>query len=196
MGLQLCFQCARAFSHICNFSKCLKIPESMMSKRQYHGDFYRIVQFSCSVVSESLRSRGPQHTRLPCPSPTPELALTHVHWVVDAIQPSHPLLLPYIPAFNPSQHQGLFWVSALHQVGKVLDPGRSLPGNWEPLEPQELLGQHAGLLELLQGAGQAWAGVAGTVGEGGCGPVGRAGHQPRRLWAFPGVPRAYCFTHT
>ena len=108
MGLQLCFQCARAFSHICNFSKCLKIPESMMSKRQYHGDFYRIVQFSCSVVSESLRSRGPQHTRLPCPSPTPELAQTHVHPVSDAIQASHPLLSLSPPAFNLSQHQGLF----------------------------------------------------------------------------------------
>ena len=29
------------------------------------------VQFSCSVVSESLRPHGLQHTRLPCPSPTP-----------------------------------------------------------------------------------------------------------------------------
>ena len=31
----------------------------------------RSVQFSCSVVSSSLRPRGLQHTRLPCPSPTP-----------------------------------------------------------------------------------------------------------------------------
>jgi len=42
-----------------------------MSKRQYCGDFYRIVQCSRSVMSDSLRSHGPQHTRLPCPSPTP-----------------------------------------------------------------------------------------------------------------------------
>ena len=79
------------------------------------------VPSSNSVISNSLWPHGLQHTRLPCPSPTPELALTHVHWVVDAIQPSHPLLLPYIPAFNPSQHQGLFWVSALHQVATVLE---------------------------------------------------------------------------
>ena len=38
----------------------------------------------------------------------PELAQTHVHRVSDAIQPSHPLLSPFPPAFNLSQHQGLF----------------------------------------------------------------------------------------
>ena len=37
-----------------------------------------------------------------------ELAQTHVHWVSDAIQPSHPLSSPSPPAFNLSQHQGLF----------------------------------------------------------------------------------------
>ena len=38
----------------------------------------------------------------------PELAQTHVHRVSDAIQPSHPLLSTSPPAFNLSQHQGLF----------------------------------------------------------------------------------------
>ena len=43
----------------------------------------------------------------------PELTQTHVHPVSDAIQPSHPLSSPSPPAFNPSQHQGLFqWVSS------------------------------------------------------------------------------------
>ena len=42
----------------------------------------------------------------------PEFTQTHVHWVGDAIQPSHPLSPPSPPAFNLSQHQGLFqWVS-------------------------------------------------------------------------------------
>ena len=42
-----------------------------------------------------------------------ELAQTHVHWVSDAIQPSHPLSSPSPPALNLSQHQGLFqWVSS------------------------------------------------------------------------------------
>ena len=52
----------------------------------------------------------------------PELAQTHVHQVSDDIQPSHPLSSSYPPAFNLSQHQGLFkWVSSSHQVAKVLE---------------------------------------------------------------------------
>ena len=51
-----------------------------------------------------------------------ELTQTHVHWVDDAIQPSHPLLSPAPPAYNLSQHQDLFkWVSSSHQVAKVLE---------------------------------------------------------------------------
>ena len=51
-----------------------------------------------------------------------ESTQTHVHWVSDAIQPSHLLLSPSPPALNLSQHQGLFkWVSSLHQVAKVLE---------------------------------------------------------------------------
>ena len=51
-----------------------------------------------------------------------EFTQTHVHWVGDATQPSHPLSSPYPTAFNISQHQGLFqWVSSLHQGAKVLE---------------------------------------------------------------------------
>ena len=47
---------------------------------------------------------------------------THVCWVSDAIQPSHPLSSHSLPAFNLSQHQGLFKsVSSSHQVAKVLE---------------------------------------------------------------------------
>ena len=50
-----------------------------------------------------------------------ELAQTHVRWVGDAIQPSHPLSFTS-PAFNLSQHQGLFqWVNSSYQVAKVLE---------------------------------------------------------------------------
>ena len=57
----------------------------------------------------------PVHHQLPKPTQT------HVSWVGDAIQTSHPLSSPSPPAFNLSQHQGLFqWVSSLHQVTKVL----------------------------------------------------------------------------
>ena len=51
-----------------------------------------------------------------------ELAQTHVHWVGDAIQSSHPLSSASPPTFNLSQHQSLFhWVSFSHQVAEVLE---------------------------------------------------------------------------
>ena len=51
-----------------------------------------------------------------------ELAQTYVHQVGDATQPSHLLSFPSPPAFNLSQHQGLFqWVSSSHHVAKVLE---------------------------------------------------------------------------
>ena len=79
-------------------------------------------QISDSVMSNALRPHELQHIRFPCPSPTLELAQTHVHQASDAIQPSHPLLSPSPPAFNLSQHQGLFqWVSSSHQVAKLLE---------------------------------------------------------------------------
>ena len=59
---------------------------------------------------------------LPVHHQLPELTQTHVLWVGDAIQPSHPLSSPSPPAFNLSQHQGLFqWVSSSYQVDKVLE---------------------------------------------------------------------------
>ena len=57
---------------------------------------------------------------LPVHCQPPEFTQTHVHWVSDAIQPSHPLLSPSLPALNLSQHQGLFqWVTSSHQVAKL-----------------------------------------------------------------------------
>ena len=50
-----------------------------------------------------------------------ELIQAHVHWVSDAIQPSHSLSSPS-PTFDHSQHQDIFkWVSSSHQVAKVLE---------------------------------------------------------------------------
>ena len=73
-------------------------------------------------MSDSLPPRRLQHARLPCSSPTPKLAQIHIHWVGDAIQPSHPLLSLSPPVFNLSQHQGLFqWASSSYQVAKVLE---------------------------------------------------------------------------
>ena len=51
---------------------------------------------------------------LPVHHQLPDFTQTHVHWVSDAVQPSHPLSFPSSPTFNPSQHQGLSNESALH----------------------------------------------------------------------------------
>ena len=80
------------------------------------------VQFSCSVMSYSLRPHGLQHARPPCPSPTPGVfsnSCPLCQWCHPTI--SHPRSSPSL-AFNLSQHQGLFkCVSSLHQVAKVLE---------------------------------------------------------------------------
>ena len=59
---------------------------------------------------------------LPVHHQPPESTQTHVHWVSDAIQPSHSLSSPFLPALNLFQHQGLFqWITSSHQVAKVLE---------------------------------------------------------------------------
>ena len=79
------------------------------------------VQFSHSVMSDSLQPHEPQHTRPPCPSNL-ESTQTHGHRVSDAIQPSHPLSSPSPPAPNTSQNQGFFQlVNSSHEVAKVLE---------------------------------------------------------------------------
>ena len=51
-----------------------------------------------------------------------EFAQTHVHWVSDAAEPSHPLSAPSPPTFNLSQYQSLFQcVGPSHQVAKILE---------------------------------------------------------------------------
>ena len=97
------------------------------------------VQFSRSVVSDSLWSHEPQHTKPPCPSPAPGVHPNSVHWVGGAIQPSHPLSSPSPPAPSPSQHQS-FPMSQLLASGSqsfgVSASTSVLPMNtqdWSPL---------------------------------------------------------------
>ena len=80
------------------------------------------VQFSHSVVSNSCDPMNRSMPGLPVHHQLPEFTQTLVHWVDDAIQPSHPRSSPSPPAPNPSQHQSLFhWVSSSHEVAKVLE---------------------------------------------------------------------------
>ena len=106
-----------------------------MSQRTF--DISVSVQFSsvaqsCPTLCEPMNRSMPS---LPVHHQLPESTQTHVHWFGDAIQPSHPLSSPSPPAFNLSQHQGLFkWVSSLHQVAKILEfqlqycPSKEHPG--------------------------------------------------------------------
>ena len=85
---------------------------------------YISVQFS-SVAQSCLTLYDPTNRStpgLPVQHHLPEFTQTRVHWVRDAMQPSHPGSSPSPPAPNPSQHQSLFhWVSSSHQAAKVLE---------------------------------------------------------------------------
>ena len=82
------------------------------------------VQFSsvtqpCLTLCDPMNRRAPG---LPVHHQLLESTQTHVHWVGDVIQSSHPLSSHSPPALNLSQHQGLFkWVSSSHQMAKVLE---------------------------------------------------------------------------
>ena len=81
---------------------------------------HKLVQFSHSVVSDSLWPMDGSTLGFPVHHQLLKPTQTHLHCVGDAIQPSHPLL-SHSPALNLSQHQGLFrWVCSSHQVAKVL----------------------------------------------------------------------------
>ena len=97
-----------------------------------------LLLFSCSTVSNSLQPHELKHARLGVSvlCYLPEFLQTHIHWVSDAIQPSHPLSSPSPPAFNLSQ-EGLFqWVGSSRQVAKASASASVLPMNiqgWFPL---------------------------------------------------------------
>ena len=74
---------------------------------------------SCPTFCDPMNRSTPG---LPVHHHLPEFTQTHVHWVHDAIQSSHPRSSPSPPAPNPSQHQSLFqWVNSSHEVAKVLE---------------------------------------------------------------------------
>ena len=77
------------------------------SKVQNITSIFSLVQFSHSVVPNSLRPMKHSTPGLPVHHQLPQFTQTHVHQVGDAIQLSHPLSSPSPPTFNLSQHQGL-----------------------------------------------------------------------------------------
>ena len=117
--------------HVCKnftyFNSCneLKISPKliidikiMISSDNFCIQFSSVAQ-SCLTLCDPMNYSTPG---LPVHHQLPESTQTHVHWVSNAIHPSHPLLSPSPPALNLSQHQGLSqWVSSLHQVAEVLE---------------------------------------------------------------------------
>ena len=86
------------------------------SEPVFYPQFSSVAQ-SCPTLCNPVDCSTPG---LPVHHQLLKFTQTHAHWVSDAIQPSHPLSSPSPPAFNLSQHQGLFkWVSSSHQVAKI-----------------------------------------------------------------------------
>ena len=100
------------------------IPGNPCPFLKIFGIILPLIQFSSVQSFSRVRLCDPMDCStpgLPVHHQLPEFTETHVHWVRDAIKPSHPLSSPSPPALNLSQHQGLSkWVSSSHQVAKVL----------------------------------------------------------------------------
>ena len=111
-------------------SFCSIVKNASLMEKSYpfylHFDYQRClmvyfvfvsVQFSHSVVSDSLWPHGTQHARPPCPLPTPRVHPTSC----PLSQWCHLTISSSVVPFS-SQHQGLFkWVTSLHQVAQVLE---------------------------------------------------------------------------
>ena len=99
------------------FSMCLKLLVFSLCLLDFVSYFSSVQLLNRVRLCDPMDCSTPG---LPVCHQFPELAQTHVHWVGDAIQPSHPLSSPSPPAFSLSQHQGLFqWVSSSHLLAKL-----------------------------------------------------------------------------
>ena len=99
------------------------IPNKALKAAMYTLLFWSSVQFNSVAQScLTLQPHEPQHTRPPCPSPTPGVysnSCSSSRWCHSAISSS---VVPFSSCLQPSQHQGLFqWVNSSHEVAKVLE---------------------------------------------------------------------------
>ena len=86
---------------------------------EFGGFQFGSVPQSCPTLCDPMDSSMPG---FPVHHQLPEFTQTQVHWVGDAIKPSHPLSSPSPPALNLSQQQGLFkWIGSSRQVAKILE---------------------------------------------------------------------------
>ena len=97
----------------------LNITKQLSSNFKESSVQFSSVTQSCPTFCDPMNYRTPG---LPVHHQLLEFTQSHVHWIGDAIQPSHPLSSPSPPAPNPSQHQSLFqWVNPSHEVAEVLE---------------------------------------------------------------------------
>ena len=111
------------YSRYCLFINLqnFKGPSNVKSNKNINRmrNVFSSVAQSCLTLCDPMDCSTPG---LPVHHQLPEFTQSHVHWLGDAIQLSHPLLSPSLSTFKLSQHQGLFrWVSSSHQVAKVLE---------------------------------------------------------------------------
>ena len=123
-----------AYVHVCIFEVFESVflsPEYLRTRSFFFRAFVRVIKFRnidyntivyqfssvtqlcpilCTPMNRSMPGLPVHHQLL-------ESTQTHVHWVNDAIQPSHPLSSPSPPALNLSEHQGLFYMSQLFASG-------------------------------------------------------------------------------
>ena len=105
------------------WSPCSGFPVTIL-----HWCCCSVVQW-CPILCDSTDCSMPV---FPVPCYLPEFAQTHVHWVNDAIQPSHSLLPTSSPAPSLSQYLDVFqWVDCLHQVARVLELQLQHPSFWK-----------------------------------------------------------------
>ena len=94
-------------------------PEPLCFIKLPSAAHFSSVAQSCPTLCDPMNHSTPG---LPVYHQLLEFTQTHIYWVSDAIQPSHPLSSPSPPAPNPSHHQSLFqWVNSSHEVAKVLE---------------------------------------------------------------------------
>ena len=116
-----------------SFRLCGRRREWDISREQHRNIsvlYYTYLRMKCSLQLSSVIQPCPilcdpmdcSIPGLPIHHQLLEFPQTHLNWVSDAIQPSHPLPSPSSPALNLFQHEGPFqWVSSSHQVAKVLE---------------------------------------------------------------------------
>ena len=111
-------KCLKTYSRYKPFIRGKFFPFTYLLMFKFKYQFSSVSQ-SCPTLCDPMDCSMPG---LPVCHQLPEFTQTHGHWAVYTIKPSCPLSSLSPPAFNLSQHQGLFqWVSSSHQVAKVLE---------------------------------------------------------------------------